>query len=76
MTVKRKAHQKQDTPRMQLAALLQSAWGNIHNQLPKVASVPRYVDFEATKLALASLEEAQKILKEMPEGEWDNETKS
>jgi len=73
MSVKREPKMRQDTPRMQLITLVQSAWGNIHNQIPDGAMPVVPVDLEALKYAISELEKAQEILRQMPEGEWETE---
>ena len=67
--MKRELQWKQDTPRMQIATLLQSAQGDVGN----VASLPLSQLRRAVVLqrALAVLAAAQDILRDMPEGEWD-----
>lgn len=69
MSVVKKPHQKQDTPRMQLVALLQSVWGNVHNVAYRHCTTPEAQE-AALERALQHLEEAQDILRGMPEGEW------
>lgn len=57
---------KQDTPRMQVAGLLQAAWGDVHNYVEG-----RTTSKEGLKRALHAMENIQQIMKNMPEGEWE-----
>lgn len=65
MGAKRKPHQKQDTPRMQLAAILQAVWSGL--EWSDLSNETK------RKKLLAFVEEAQEILKGMPEGEWEKD---
>jgi len=66
MTVPKRKHWRQDTPRMQLVALTQAAQGFLltmeHIEPSKLP--------ERAAQALQFLDEAQEILRRMPEGEW------
>lgn len=65
ISIPRKPHHKQDTPRMQLCALVQAAQGDLLNILGGITN-PR--QFPRTQIFL---QEAQEILRKMPEGEWE-----
>jgi hypothetical protein len=74
MSVYRSNAWKQDTPRMQMVSLLQSVWGNISNikDMFEDHGVFQWHKLpEPIRTAMTHLEEAQTILKQMPEGAWD-----
>lgn len=57
---------KQDSPRMQIAALLQSTLGHLHNIIENISKDPG----KAAEVALDHGERALYLLKKMPEGDW------
>lgn len=61
--VTRKNTFKQDTPRMQLVALIQAVQGDLGN-MPESPATGRCLNF---------LSQAQDILKDMPEGQWQKD---
>jgi hypothetical protein len=68
MSIERKATWKQDTPRMQLVTLLQSAQGDVGNALSLPMSQVNKQN--ALQRAISALAEAQDIIRGMPEGDW------
>ena len=67
MSVSKKDTFKQDTPRMQLVALVQAAEGHLSNIESGIGMSPQV----SARKATGFLEEAQEILRQMPEGEWE-----
>jgi hypothetical protein len=63
--IPRKPHFKQANPRMQLCALIQAAQGSIDN-------IAKYGIGHLSR-AIISLKEAQELLRQMPDGEWQGE---
>lgn len=59
---------RQDTPRMQLVSLVMSVQGDISN-MANIELSEKQIE-KITTRSYAMLEEAQLILKQMPEGEW------